>query len=75
MTFKQHGSFLTGKDRFEGFLIDVLEHLSKAVGFDYTVQLARDGQRGGRGENGTWTGMIGELYRGVSTLTVKVLNF
>ena len=66
MTFKQHGVFLTGKDRFEGFLVDVLDHLAETMGFDYELRLARDGQRGGRGENVTWTGMIGELARGVS---------
>ncbi len=65
MNLKKHGVFWTGNERFEGFLVDVLEHVSKAVGFDYELRLAMDGQMGGRGENGTWTGMLGELQRGV----------
>lgn len=35
------------------------------LGFAYELRLARDGKHGGPGENNTWTGMIGELVRGV----------
>ena len=41
------------------------------LGFAYELRLARDGKHGGPGENNTWTGMIGELVRGVSTVIFR----
>lgn len=65
MMLKQDGAFLTGNDRFEGFLADLLSRLAYGIGVDYEIRLVRDGKYGSPGENGTWTGMIGELIRAV----------
>ena len=47
---------------------DFLCFVCSGLGFAYELRLARDGKHGGPGENNTWTGMIGELVRGVSTV-------
>ena len=52
--------------RYEGYVPDLVEKLSKLVGFDYEIKLARDGKYGHRRPDGSWDGMIGELLRSVS---------
>ena len=47
---------------------DFLCLVCSGLGFAYELRLARDGKHGGPGENNTWTGMIGELVRGVSAV-------
>lgn len=57
---------MTRGSELEGFCIDLLSQLSKMIGFSYTLQLVKDGRYGSVDASGTWTGMIGELVRGVS---------
>ena len=55
---------LHGNEQFEGFCIDLIEELAKHLHFSYEIRLVKDnkyGQRQGR----IWTGMIGEVMRGV----------
>jgi len=52
-------------DEFVGFIPDLLEHLSRLVGFNYEIRLVSDGMYGTRMADGTWNGMIGELTRRV----------
>ena len=59
----------TGKYRFEGFLLDLLEHLSQRLHFEYDVYEVKDGNYGKKLEDGTWNGMIRDLMDGVSTTT------
>ena len=35
-----------GNDRFEGFCIDLIEEISKRVGFNYTIKIVEDGKYG-----------------------------
>ena len=66
MMLRKDSPFLTGNDRFEGHLADMLSRLSRLARFDYVIQLARDGKMGGPGENGTgYTGILGEVMRKV----------
>ena len=47
----------------------MLSTLAIRAGFEYDIHLASEGH-GEQGENGTWTGMIGKVYRGVSVAHV-----
>ena len=56
-----------GTISYEGFCIDLFEQLAKMLHFTYEIYPSPDGQYGGKTENGTWNGMIGELVNEVST--------
>ena len=56
----------TGNDRFEGFIADVLKKLATKVGFQYKLQIVKDGKYGAPLADGNWNGMIGEVMKGVS---------
>ena len=60
-----------GDDEFEGFIPDLLEHLSRRVGFRYEISLVADGKYGDRMVSGRWNGMVGELTRRVRYVSVK----
>lgn len=59
---------LYGNDRFEGFGIDIIEELSKYLGFKYEFVL-QDDKDYGKLNNVTneWSGMMGAVISGVST--------
>lgn len=64
---KDTTSSLTGNDRFEGFCVDLIQELSKMLGFNYTFTVQKDGNNGNFDRRTqTWDGMIGEVMRGVS---------
>ena len=49
---------------YEGFLMDLLEELSKDVGFQFVVE--ENSKYGSHdAESGNWTGMIGKLVNKV----------
>lgn len=50
----------------EGFCIDLLAQLSQMLGFSYKLQLVKDARYGSMDASGSWSGMIGEIVRGVS---------
>lgn len=58
-----NGPPLTGNDRFEGFVVDLVAEVAKIVGINYQLQLVQDGRYGAWSDDGTWNGMIGELTR------------
>ncbi|XP_044270332.1 glutamate receptor ionotropic, kainate 2-like isoform X6 [Tribolium madens] len=54
----------TGNNRFYGFCVDVLESISKEVGFDYLLDLVPDRKYGARdAKTGQWNGMVRELMQ------------
>lgn len=59
----------TGNDRFEGYAIDLIDELSKLLGFKYEFILQEDADYGVPIE-GTdrWTGMLGAIMEDVSSL-------
>ena len=58
--------FLTGNDRFEGFVVDILRLVAEGAGFDYEICLSTDGRYGHVDVGGQWDGIIGEVTRHVS---------
>ena len=54
-----------GNDRYEGFLIDLLDHIAMKLEFQYELYESPDGNYGSRYDNGSWNGMIKELIEGV----------
>lgn len=48
-----------GNSRFEGYIVDLVEELSKILGFKYIFKLVGDNKHG-TNEGGVWNGLIGE---------------
>ena len=52
----------TGNDRYEGYNMDLINEISKILGFNYTIRIVEDGNYGSYDKKTeTWNGMIGEL--------------
>lgn len=62
---KETSDPLIGNDRFEGFGIDLIHELSLIEGFNYTFIIREDKQNGKKEANGEWSGMIGDVMKGV----------
>lgn len=58
---RQNHQELEGNERYEGFCVDMLRELADILKFKYRIRLVGDGLYGVPGNNGTWTGMVGEL--------------
>lgn len=50
----------------EGYCIDLISELSEKLGFSYKIHLVKDSRYGALDASGSWSGMIGEVMRGVS---------
>ena len=50
---------------FQGYTIDVLDKIAEEMGFTYVIREARDKQYGLALPDGSWTGIVGEVQRGV----------
>ncbi|XP_017764536.1 PREDICTED: ionotropic receptor 25a-like [Eufriesea mexicana] len=56
---------------FQGYCIDLLNHIGSLVGFDYTLRESLDGRYGDLDPNtGRWNGMIYELMNNMSDIAV-----
>ncbi|XP_037790593.1 glutamate receptor ionotropic, kainate 4-like [Penaeus monodon] len=53
----------TGNFTMEGPMFSLLETLAEAMNFSYTLTRPPDGYWGAPLENGSWTGMVGQIYR------------
>ncbi|UXI15496.1 Death-associated protein kinase 1 [Sarcoptes scabiei] len=62
-----------GNERFEGYIIDLVEELSKILGFKYIFKLVDDGVYG-TNENGEWNGLIGEIIKKKADIAVVDLT-
>ncbi|CAG0881431.1 unnamed protein product [Darwinula stevensoni] len=58
----------SGLVRFEGFLVDVVNHLSQTLNFTYEYRIVADGKFGSQNENGSWNGIVGEVMNGKADL-------
>ena len=57
---------LTGNDRFEGFVVDVIDEVSKLLGFKYILRMVGDSNYGSLDpDTGEWNGIIRELLEEV----------
>ncbi|PAA73577.1 hypothetical protein BOX15_Mlig023176g1, partial [Macrostomum lignano] len=68
------GTPLVGNERFTGFCADFIKQLARKIGFDYVIKPVADGNFGDDSNNGTWNGMIGELYRQEADIAVAPLT-
>jgi len=62
-----------GNQRYQGYCVDLAEEIAKKlrknnIPFNYELKLVEDGEYGARQNDGTWSGMIGELTSGVCEL-------
>ena len=62
---------LVGNDRFEGYIVDMLERLARKAEFSYVIQLVADNKFGRRLESGRWNGMIREVMESVSNRIIR----
>ncbi|XP_038053842.1 glutamate receptor ionotropic, kainate 2-like isoform X2 [Patiria miniata] len=56
--------------KYSGFCIDMLELIADEMNAKYELYLVPDGNYGGKNEDGTWNGLIGEVYYGRADLAV-----
>ncbi|XP_041360322.1 glutamate receptor 3-like isoform X2 [Gigantopelta aegis] len=56
----------------EGYCVDLIAMIAERAHFEFSIKLADD--YGKKHDNGTWTGMIGELVRGKSDIAVSALT-
>ncbi|XP_069951466.1 glutamate receptor ionotropic, kainate 2-like [Cherax quadricarinatus] len=66
---------ITGNDRYEGFCVDLIQEISKVLGFKYNIRIAADGSHGKYDRmKGKWNGMIGELLDQKADLAIGDLT-
>lgn len=51
-------------DQLEGFIVSILDEISKLLNFKYNISLVPDGKFGSKKSYG-WTGMVNELIQKV----------
>ncbi|XP_039277725.1 glutamate receptor ionotropic, kainate 2 isoform X10 [Nilaparvata lugens] len=67
----RYGKNYTGNSRFYGFCVDLLERVSKEVGFDYILDLVPDKKYGAQDPGtGEWNGMVLQLMKHKADLAV-----
>ncbi|KAF2352922.1 Ionotropic glutamate receptor [Trinorchestia longiramus] len=60
--FRESAETLVGNNRYEGFCVDLIGEIAAMLGFNFTIEIAPDGQHGKYdADQQRWTGMIGEL--------------
>ncbi|CAL4208831.1 unnamed protein product, partial [Meganyctiphanes norvegica] len=64
----------TGKKTYEGYCFELTEYLAEMKNFDYEFVFPKDGQYGGRMENGSWNGLVGDLANGETDIIVAPLT-
>ena len=64
---KPSSTLQRGNDRYQGICVDLMDKLAEIHGFNYTLVVNPEGTAGKPDKNGTWTGMIGDLLRQVSS--------
>lgn len=59
---EEEGVYLEGNDRYEGFSVDLIDGISKKLGFKYILRLVDDNQYGSYNkETKKWNGLVKEL--------------
>lgn len=72
---KQTTKVETGNARYEGYAIDLIDELSRLVGFDYVFKEVDDGKYGKFDEDKKeWNGMIREVMIGKADLAIADLS-
>ncbi|XP_069104494.1 glutamate receptor 2-like isoform X2 [Argopecten irradians] len=63
-----------GPNNFQGLLIDILHRVSKILDVQFSLNHVGDNAFGERSDDGSWTGMIGELQRNESDIAAGPLT-
>ncbi|KAI9550316.1 hypothetical protein GHT06_007599 [Daphnia sinensis] len=72
---KESDQILKGNDQFEGFVFDIIDEISKMLGFHYKFKLVDDSNWGSLNKmTGEWNGMIRELLDGKADLAIADLS-
>ena len=61
-----------GNDRYEGFAVDLTAEIARIVGINCTLSIVAG--YGSRGEDGSWTGMVGEILEGRADMAIADLT-
>ncbi|XP_056633670.1 glutamate receptor 1-like isoform X2 [Diorhabda sublineata] len=66
------GETLSGNDQFEGYCKDLANLITQKLGINYELRIVKDGKYGSENHEvkGGWDGMVGELVRQRSQLTL-----
>lgn len=63
----ENGESLTGNERYEGFVKDLMDDIARVKNFTYKLELVSDNHYGVHNPvTSKWSGMIGEIIEGVS---------
>ena len=70
--YRENSEALSGNERFEGYNVDLIDEVSKILGFNYTINIVADGKYGSyNAKNKTWNGMVGELLSQVRKIEIN----
>ncbi|KAK2579601.1 hypothetical protein KPH14_010895 [Odynerus spinipes] len=73
--FKESSDLRTGNDRYEGFAIDIIDEMSKILGFNYTFEVQEDNVYGSlQKTTGQWNGMLRKIIDGKADLAITDLT-
>eukprot|EP00094_Tigriopus_californicus_P005739 TCALIF_05532-PA protein Name:"Similar to GRIK4 Glutamate receptor ionotropic, kainate 4 (Homo sapiens)" AED:0.32 eAED:0.33 QI:0/-1/0/1/-1/1/1/0/332 len=65
---------LTDLNDNTGYFVDVLDILADLMHFQVVYQMPPDGRWGGKNDDGTWNGMVGELTNNQSDISIGGLS-
>ncbi|XP_074651659.1 glutamate receptor 1-like [Tubulanus polymorphus] len=65
---------LKGNSRWKGYCIDLIEEISRNMGFSYELYEVPDGQYGAKNKFGEWNGIVRQLLSGNATMSVAPLS-
>ncbi|KYN07451.1 Glutamate receptor, ionotropic kainate 2 [Cyphomyrmex costatus] len=72
---KESSSRIIGNDRYEGFAIDIIQEMSKMLGFNYTFEVQIDKAYGSFNNiTKKWDGMLGKIISGEADLAITDLT-
>ncbi|RWS22887.1 glutamate receptor 3-like protein [Leptotrombidium deliense] len=62
------------EETYEGFLVDMMNEISKRINVKFNISLAKSNFHGIRNESGHWNGLIGEVMQGRADLGIADLT-
>lgn len=65
---------LKGNDRYEGFVPDMLNEISKLLNVRFVISLVKDGAYGAAVNATDWNGLVGEVIRGEADIAAADLT-
>ncbi|XP_042306258.1 glutamate receptor 1 isoform X3 [Sceloporus undulatus] len=66
---------LEGNQKYEGYCVELAAEIAKHVGYNYSLQIVKDGKYGARDpDSKLWNGMVGELVYGRADVAVAPLT-